>query len=349
MAGRTAVAPVTAAELRERIGRVPRVPLAHAPTPLEEYPRFARALGTTARIFVKRDDLTGVALGGNKVRNLEFRLADALAQGADTLLLGVDILSNSARQTAAVANRHGLRCVLVLVGREPDGPPRGNLLIDRLLGAEVHFAPDVAAQQATLERLAGELAAAGRRPYVMTATPFFAQAAALAYADCTLELLDQLEALGLGAPDALYISSSGKGVAGPLLAVRALGLPTRLVSVSPRDTGGAALGAAAEVCAGAAGLLGLDLRGRPADHQHRDEYGPPGYGVTNPAALEAIRLLARTEGLLLDPVYTGKAVAGLIGDARRGRIGPGEIVVYVHTGGLPLIFDHDADLLPILS
>src|SRR5437867_3952507 len=231
MIAETRAPPITEAQLQAAIDRLPRVPVvAIRPTPLEACPRFAAALGTTARLFVKRDDLTGVGFGGNKVRNLEFRLAEALAQQADTLVLGVDLLSNSARQTAAAANRLGLRYVLVLVGSAPPGPPQGNLLLDRLLGAEIHFVPDVAAQQEQMKQIARDLRAAGRRPYIMTDSPVFAQAAAAAYAECTLEILAQLRERGLGPPDRLYISSSGKGVAGPLLAVKALGLPTTVVS-----------------------------------------------------------------------------------------------------------------------
>jgi len=134
-----------------------------------------------------------------------------------------------------------------------------------------------------------------------------------------------------------------------LLAVRALGLPTAVVSVSPRNTQGSAPAAAAQVANDTAALLGLDVCVAPEDLQHRDEYGDPGYGITNARALEAIKLLARSEGILTDPVYTGKAVAGLIGDVRQGLVGPADTVVYVHTGGLPLIFDHSADVLPILG
>jgi 1-aminocyclopropane-1-carboxylate deaminase/D-cysteine desulfhydrase-like pyridoxal-dependent ACC family enzyme len=342
--------PITEAQLQAAIDRLPRVPVvAVRPTPLEECPRFAAALGTPARLFVKRDDLTGVGFGGNKVRNLEFRLAEALAQEADTLILGVDVLSNSARQTAAAANRLGLAYVLVLVGSPPPDPPQGNLLLDRLLGAEIHFVPDAAAQLEKMQALARALREAGRRPYIMTDSPVFAQAAAAAYAECTLEILAQLRERGLGPPDRLYISSSGKGVAGPLLAVRALGLPTAVVSVSPRNTQARAPAAAAQVANETAALLGLEARVAPEDLQHRDEYGDPGYGITNPQALEAIKLLARSEGILTDPVYTGKAVAGLVGDVRRGLVGPRDTVVYVHTGGLPLLFDHSADVLPVLS
>src|SRR5262249_28754564 len=154
----------------------------------------------------------------------------------------------------------------------PD-PPQGNLLLDRLLGAEVHFVPDEAAQQAKMQALARDLRAAGRRPYVMTDSPVFARAAAAAYAECTLEILAQLRTRGLGPPDRLYISSSGKGVAGLLLAVKALGLATTVVSVSPRNTQGRAPGAAAQVANDTAALLGLEVHVAPEDLQHRDAFG----------------------------------------------------------------------------
>lgn len=349
MVAHVQIPPITAAQLQSAIDRLPRVQLAYKPTPLEECPRFAVTLGTAARIFVKRDDLTGVAFGGNKVRNLEFRLAEALEHRADTLILGVDVLSNSARQTAGAANRLGLHCILVLIGEPPAGPPQGNLLIDRLLGAEIHFVADAAAQRVQMQALADRFAAEGYRPYVMTSRPIFNQAAALAYAECMLEILSQLQQRGLGPPDHIYISSSGKGVAGLLLAVKALHLRTTVVSAPPRHTRGQAYADAVQVANDVAALLKLDVRITPDDLKHRDEYGEPAYGVPNEEALEAISLLARTEGILTDPVYTGKAVAALIGDIRKRRIRPRQTVVYVHTGGLPLIFDHNADLLPILG
>jgi D-cysteine desulfhydrase/L-cysteate sulfo-lyase len=342
-------APVTPAQMQALIDRLPRVPCAYKNTPLEECPRFAAALGTTANIFVKRDDLTGPAFGGNKVRNLEFRLADALEQKADTLILGVDILSNSARQTASIANRYGLRYILVLVGERPPDPPQGNLLIDRILGAEIHYVPDTAAQRRKMEEIAEQETARGHSPYIMTYAPIFAQASAVAYVECTMEILAQLKERGLDRLDYLYMSSSSKGIAGPLLAVKALGLSTTVVSIPPRSTEGRAYEAAAKIANDTAELLGLDLRVEPSDLQHRDEYGDPGYGITNEQALEAMKLLARSQGILVDPVYTGKAVAGMIGDVRSGFVKPGSTAVYVHTGGLPLIFDHNADVMPILS
>ncbi len=336
MAATLTQVPIAASELRALIARVPRVELAHKPTPLEELPRLSKLLGGP-RILAKRDDLTGLAFGGNKVRNLEFRLAEALDAGADTVVFYVDILSNSARQTAAAANRFGLDTVLVLKGRPPEHET-GNLLVDRLLGAEVLFADDAAGQRRAVDQAVGRLRAAGRRPFVLNDSPLFGVGAALAYADATLELLDQLAARGIGSERLhLYISSSGKGQPGLELAVRGLGLPTQVTGVRVMDTD-----ACANVARGvneAAAYLGLDLRVTPDQIDNRADQVGPGYGRPSEACLEAMRLAARADGLLLDPVYTGKAFAALIDDARRGRLTPDDVAVFVHTGGLPLMFN----------
>src|SRR5581483_3529430 len=225
MAATLTQVPIAASELRALIARVPRVELAHKPTPLEELPRLSKLLGGP-RILAKRDDLTGLAFGGNKVRNLEFRMAEALAAGADTVVFYVDILSNSARQTTAAANRLGLKTILVLRGRPP-AEITGNLLVDYMLGAEIHFADDAEGQRREVDEAVARVRAAGGTPFVMNDSPMFGVGAALAYADATLELLDQLAERGVG-PERLhlYIASTGKGQPGPELAVRALGLPT---------------------------------------------------------------------------------------------------------------------------
>lgn len=173
--------PVTADEIRARVARLPRVPLALLPTPLHELPRLARELGL-GRLLVKRDDLTGLAFGGNKVRNLEFRLADAQAQGADTIVAGLEAQSNSARQTTAAANLLGMR-TLLLLRTERDWGWQGNLLVDRVLGAEVRLLEgiDGAALDRALLEAADELLSQGRRPYVMNHAPAFALGSALAY------------------------------------------------------------------------------------------------------------------------------------------------------------------------
>jgi D-cysteine desulfhydrase/L-cysteate sulfo-lyase len=330
--------PITASELQALIDRVPRVRLAHTPTPLEELPRLAAELGGP-RLFVKRDDLTGPAFGGNKVRNLEFRMAEAIAAGADTVVMFVDILSNSARQTTAVANRLGLKTVLVLKGERP-AYVTGNLLVDYLLGAEILFARDADEQRRVVDDAVVRLRREGRRPFVLNDSPMFAIAAALAYAEATLELLGQLAEVGVG-PERLhlYISSTGKGQPGPELAVRALGLPVRVVGAAVHRTEGRAKEAVARYLNESAAFLDLDLRVEPAAIDNRDDYVGPGYGVPSPEGMEAVLLAARTDGLLLDPVYTGKAFAAVIADARAGRLTHDDVAVYMHTGGLPLLFN----------
>src|SRR5579864_3176132 len=203
--------------IRERIARIPRVKLALTPTPIEEAPNLSRALGGP-RIFIKRDDLTGVAFGGNKLRNLEFRLARTMAEQPDTVVVGLDMQSNSARQTIGACNMLGLKTILVLEGQKPD-VVQGNLLVDYLLGAEVVFAPTRQAQRAALDEHAARVRAAGGRPHILNDNPMFDVASALAYLETTLELLEQMAGVG-ASPNALYMSSSGKGQAGLVLGRR---------------------------------------------------------------------------------------------------------------------------------
>ena len=336
--GRPTPVPVTAAELRGRIAAVPRVPLAITPTPLEDMPRLTGHLGGP-RVMVKRDDLTGLAFGGNKVRNLEFRMAEAVGAGADTVIVGLDVLSNSARQTAAAANRLGLSAVLVLGGRRPPDVT-GNLLIDYVLGARVVFGGDGPGCRAAIDDAAAEVSARGGRPWVLSDSPMFAIASALAYAEATLELFDQLGERGIGTGRLrLYLASTGKGQAGPELAVRALGCPARVVGCAVRHVEGGAAPIVAEATNAAARFLDLVVGVEAAEIESRGQYVGPGYGAPSEAGLEAIELAARTDGLLLDPVYTSKAFAALIDDARTGRTGPGDTAVFIHTGGLPLLFN----------
>ncbi len=320
--------------IRAGIARLPRVRLALTPTPLHEAPNLARALGGP-RIFIKRDDLTGIAFGGNKLRNLEFRLAHALAESPDTIIVGLDLQSNSARQTAGACNRLGLRCILVLEGSRPD-PVQGNLLVDYLMGAEVIFAPDRAAQRAALDRAAATCRAAGGRPHILNDNPLFDIASAAAYLETTLEVLDQMDAQAVRT-DALYMSSSGKGQAGLVLAQRLTnrGLAVHGITATAEFDVPARTAAIANATAQA---LGFDLHVDPGEIANDAAFVGAGYGVPSAEGIAATRLFARTEGIVLDPVYTGKAAAGMIAHIRAGRLGPGDTVVFVHTGGTPAIF-----------
>ena len=319
--------------IRERIATLPRLDIALKNTPLEEARNLTRELGGP-RIFVKRDDLTGVALGGNKLRNLEFRLAHAMTEEPDTVIVGLDLQSNSARQTVGACNKLGLKTILVLEGRKPNNV-QGNLLVDYLLGAEVHFATNQREQRSLLERLADDVRVRGGRPHILNDNPMFDVASAVAYLEVTIEVLEQLAQRELK-PDYFYMSSSGKGSAGIMLAQKLLGgfamhavcatdefdLPSRTARIA-RETISA---------------LGLDLTIDEEEVVNTEAFVGNGYGLPSEAGNEAVRLFARTEGIILDPIYTGKAAAGMIADIREGRFTQDDVIVFVHTGGTPAIF-----------
>ena len=328
--------PTTTEGIRAVIAEIPRVDLACLPTPLQEAKRLSEALGGP-RIFVKRDDLTGVAFGGNKTRNLEFRLAAAKASGADVIVMVLDQQSNSARQTAGCCNRLGMETILILEGSEPE-VVQGNLLVDFLLGAKVRFAASRSEQVRLSREAMADAMAGGRNPCLLNDIPMFDEGSAIAYLESTCEIFESLGSRGL-APDCLYMSSSGKGQAGQVLAQKLLGgfrvhgiTATDEFDIPPRG---------AEIANRAARTLGLDLTVHPEDIVNDDAYVGAAYGIPSEAGNEAVRLFARTEGIVLDPIYTGKAAAGMIGHIRRGDFKREEIVVFVHTGGSPAIFTHN--------
>ena len=325
------------ARIREHIARIPRVPLIAKPTPLTEAPNLARLLcGADApRIFIKRDDLTSIALGGNKLRNLEFRLARTMSEDPDTVIVGLDLQSNSARQTVGACNKLGLRTILVLEGAKPNNI-QGNLLIDYLLGAEVHFAADRKTQRRMLDDLAGEVRAKGGRPHILNDNPMFDVASAVAYLEATLETLEQLEAEGVR-PSCFYMSSSGKGQAGLILAQLLTGREFSVHCVTATSEFHVPSRTAA-IANETAVALGLDLQVAEEDVVNFGDFVGPGYGIPSEAGTEAVRLFARQEGVILDPVYTGKAAAGMIAHLREGRFGRDDVVVFVHTGGTPANF-----------
>lgn len=324
------------AAIRSRISTLPRARLALTPTPLEKAPQLSKALGGP-RIFVKRDDLTGIAFGGNKTRNLEFRLAHALSEKPDVVIVGLDLQSNSARQTIGACNKLGLKTILVLEGSPPQ-TIQGNLLVDYLLGADVRFAATRVDQRRMMDEAAAEVRASGRTPHILNDNPVFEVASAVAYIECTIECLEQLAAQGV-APTAIYMSSSGKGQAGLVLAQKYLNgrykvyccSATREFDVAKRTAG---------IANRAAEALGLDTHVEPSDVVNYDDYVGERYGVPTDAGVEAVRLFASTEGLMLDPVYTGKCAAGMIDHIRKGRFTENDTVLFIHTGGNPAIFTY---------
>ncbi len=340
-----AVGAITRAALARRIDALPRVSLAHLPTPLDHCPRLTAALGGP-EIYVKRDDMTGLAFGGNKTRQLEFLFADIVESGADTVVAGAYTQSNWCRQITAAACRLGLDAALVLVHGEKGPRLQGNLLLDRLMGAEVTVAdiPDMEGLTPLLEAKAAELKAAGRKPYLVA--PFDVQTLALSavgYVAAMAEIAGQLDEIGAAA-DHLYLSGANITPAGLAVGARALDLETRIVGITPirwqrdRPTDIAAIASAA------ARRLDLDLSFTADDIINDDGYIGERYGVVSDGGREALRLAAGTEGLILDPVYSGKAMAALIDHIRRGKIAKGETVVFLHTGGTPALFAYAEDL-----
>lgn len=321
--------------------RLPRTRLAALPTPLEECPRLTEELGG-ARVMVKRDDLTGLAMGGNKTRKLEYLIADAVAQGADTVITAGAAQSNHCRQTAAAARRAGLRCVLVL-SRSQHNDLQGNLLLDALLDAEVRLD-----QAKSMAEVADELRAARRRPYVIPVGGSNGLGA-VGYAQCVLEL--QLQLLELGRRvDYLYVSSGSGGTQGGLiLGQRMYSAPYKIVGVSPGGRAEGVAAAAARAANEAASLLGLDMSFSPNDAIVHDEFVGPGYAIPTAASNEAIRLFAQAEGLIVDPVYTSKAAAALIAHIRHGRIPSSATVVFLHTGGTPVLFAYAREVAEALG
>ena len=340
---------LTPAEVRAAAERLPRVRLAHLPTPLEELPRFAAALGGGVRVFVKRDDCTGLVLGGNKARHNEFLFGDAVASGCDMFVWGALVQSNNCRTTAAACAKLGLECRLYLSRAHQRTEPQGNLLLDYLVGAHVEFTDAKIGPElnALLAAKAGEFRAAGRVPYFWE-PPRVVPLSAVSYALCMAELAEQLSALGVN-PAAFYVASAGATGAGVALGKALLGFtgPARLVCplVWPWDVP-AQMATDANA---AAERMGLPHRLAPSDFDADESFVAPGYGLPSPAGRAAMHLLATTEAILTDHVYTAKALAALIADVRAGKYPRGAAIVFIHTGGVPAIFAEPEQVLPCVT
>ena len=323
--------------LMENLGRVP---IAHLPTPLDPLERLTSQLGGP-ELWIKRDDQTGLATGGNKTRKLEYLVADSLTQGADTLITGGAAQSNHSRQTAAAAAKFGLACTLVLRGEEPP-QVHGNLLLDRILGAEVVWAGDRPLAE-IMGRVAEDLQAAGRRPYVIPyggSNPIGASG----YVVAMQELLAQCAERDLHFDHIVLASSSGGTQAGLAVGARALGYEGRILGISIDLQADALQQTLAELATATARYLGLKLAFAPQDLAVNDSYLGGGYGVVGDLERGAIRTLARAEGVLLDPVYTGRAFGGLLDLLRRGGFQPSERVLFWHTGGTVGLFAYGGEL-----
>jgi D-cysteine desulfhydrase len=318
---------------------VARERFAHLPTPVEEMPRLRGELGGP-RLLVKRDDQTGLAFGGNKTRKLEFLLAEARAHGARTLVTGGAIQSNHCRQTAAAAARFGLDCILVLTGDRPEAPS-ANFLLDHFLGAEIVLVEDRARRDDTLLQTCEAARSDGRRPWLL---PYGGSSptGALGYAFAMQECIQQ----GVEPDWMVFGTSSGGTHAGLVLGQKLHHFTGRVLGISIDEPEDWLKHHVSSLASQASVLLGENIEFSCDDVLATDAYCQAGYGIVTDAEREAIRLFARCEGLLLDPVYTGRAAAGLIDLIRQGRFGADETVLFWHTGGQPALFaDRYGDVL----
>jgi D-cysteine desulfhydrase family pyridoxal phosphate-dependent enzyme len=314
--------------------RIPRLRFGHFPTPVEPMPRLGAHLGG-APLWVKRDDATGLAFGGNKVRKLEYLLAEAQANGARMLITTGAVQSNQCRQTAAAAARFGFECCLVLAG-EPPPQTTGNLLLDRLCGAEIRWTGSRDREE-VLDEVFQEAWAHGRRPFKIVYG-----------ASSPVGALGYVTAMGeLSAPfDRIIVASSSAGTqAGMIVGARRHGFAGKITGVSVDQPAMKLRQDVATLASETAALLRLDEAFAPESVDVVDDYLGEGYGILGPREVEATRLFARLEGLLLDPVYTAKAASGMVDMISRGRIGRDERVLFWHTGGGPAIFAYGDELL----
>lgn len=334
------------------LARFPRIRLGHGPTPLEPMENLARRLGPGApRLWIKRDDCTGLSTGGNKTRKLEYLMADARAQGADTVITQGATQSNHARQTAAACAKLGFRCHILLEDRTgyTDDAYRmsGNVLLDKLHGASVERRPGGADMQAEMEAVAERMRGEGARPYVIPgggSNPI----GALGYVTAALELVNQAAEMGLRIDHLVHATGSAGTQAGLVAGLVALnsGIPVLGIGVrAPREKQEANVLALAQRTAD---HLGLPPGTVGAEHVVANcDYVGQGYGIPTRGMVDAVRLVAETEGVLLDPVYSGKGMAGLIDLVRKGFFPQDSNVVFLHTGGQVGLFGYpDAFDLP---
>lgn len=309
---------------------IERVPLAHLPTPIEALPRLSRLLGGP-QLFIKRDDLTGLGMGGNKTRKLEYLAADALAEGAKTLITTGAVQSNHCRQVAAAAAKLGLDCQLILAGDEP-GEAQGNLLLDKLSGAQIFFTSKANRDQ-ELQLRFQQAQRDGQKPYLI---PYGGSntIGALGY----LNAMRELSAQKLEPDWIVFATSSGGTQAGLILGAHLTGFKGKILGISIEHSSNPFSAQIADLVNKTVDELGYDWSVTSREVLINDSYCQAGYGVLTSAEIEAVNLFARTEGILLDPVYTGRAAAGLLDLIRKGFFRPEEKVLLWHTGGTPALF-----------
>ena len=339
---------LTREQLAARIDALPRVDIAHTPTPLEEMTRLRERLseesGDSAvpQIFVKREDMTGLAFGGNKARHYEFEMPHIVEAGYDTLINVMDYHSNNARMTAAAANKAGLRYVLILKNAA-HRKVQGNLLIDKLLGSELHLLDQFQSESAEeyAEDLKSKLEAEGANVYFLQEHLFPRVVGMVGFVRCGLELLNQIEDQGL--ENVHIYGVAGRSLCGLILAAKNLGLDWRFTGVTvnyemPLD------GYIFQHDEDIQNLLDLPVSFAESDMRILDQFVGEGYGIMTAEVGEAIRLSAQTDAIILDPNYTGTVMAAMLDDIREGNVAPDETLIFLHTGGLPALFTFSQEL-----
>jgi D-cysteine desulfhydrase len=324
------------------MAKISRRRLAHLPTPLEELKTLSAKLGGP-RLLIKRDDQTGLALGGNKVRKLEFLAADAVAQSADTLVTLGAAQSNHCRQTAAAAAACGLQCELILNGQKPE-LPQGNVLLDELFGAKIHWI-EHSERAVKAKEVMEQLSAASRKPYFI---PLGGSngVGALGYVTAMTELMEQLK--NERVDRIVFASSSGGTQAGIVVGARVSAFIGEVVGIridKDEGHGGVFERELSGIANDAAARLGMNERFTANDFNVIRGYADAGYGVVGDLERKAIRTLAKTEGILLDPVYTGRAFGALLDLIRLKIIGANETILFWHTGGVPALFAYVKNLI----
>ena len=335
---------ISARELQRRIDRFPRVRLVNLPTPLQTMPRLTKALNGP-QLWIKRDDCTGLAFGGNKERKTEFAMGDALSRKADIVITAGPVQSNHSRATAAAASRLGLKVILVLSGEEPKTYD-GNLLLDWLLGAEIRFLNGKAKKPGRaqfMEEIAEDLRKKGHVPYVIPGGASYPPGA-IAYANAMLEMSRQAQLDGFRIDHVVHAAGSGGTQAGLVLANKILGSKADVVGISAEpNLKDELVEKTIEIANATVKKLHAGISVDSDDVILNEDYAGEAYEVPTSEALDAISLVAKTEGILLDPIYTGRAMAGLIDLTRRCLFRKDDNVVFLHSGGTPALFPYKSE------
>lgn len=333
--------------------KLPRVKLANLPTPMESLSRFSESIGGGPKLFIKRDDLTGLATGGNKVRKLEFLLADALEKRADVILTMGAPFSNHARITAAAACKLGLDCTLILTGEEP-AEYEGNLFLDELFGADLRFFPSPSTEPLLeyrariLQEVVDDLRKQGRTPYAIPvggATPM----AEVGYVLAFKEIQEQAEALGIHFDYIIVCKGSGGTMAGLVIGAKHFQADTKIMGFSDTPQTHYDAQWVTQLANQIAELIETDIRVSSNELSIFWEYAGEDYGIPTKEGVNMIKLMAQTEGILLEPVYTAKTMAGLVDLIQKGTLTEDDTVLFLHTGGIPGLFQDAKRVRQILG